>query len=206
MKRCFIFAAGTVYPPVPAPQPDDYVIAADAGYLQLQKLGIAPNLILGDFDSAPKPQTDAPCETSPVEKDDTDTMLAVKKGLSLGCTEFHLYGASGGRRLDHTLANLQTLAYLKTHGAKGFLYDDGFVYTVIRDETITLRRTVSWGIVSVFCMSDSVTVSNTGLQYPLNRQTITCDFPLGVSNHFTQDTATVTAEGGMLLVGWEFST
>ena len=203
MKRCFIFSAGTAFRLYERPQADDFVIAADAGYLTAKTLGVTPNLILGDFDSAPKP--DAFCEVSPVEKDDTDTMLAVKKGLSLGCTEFFFYGATGGRRLDHTLANLQTLAFLKTQGAKGFLYDDGFVYTAICNETLTLKRTVPWGLVSVFCMSDSATVSNTGLQYPLQNAKLSYDFPLGVSNHFTEDTATVTAKDGMLLVGWELS-
>ena len=205
MKRCFIFSAGTLYALYEKPKKGDLVIAADAGYLALRQLKITPDLIVGDFDSAPMPPISVPCEKSPVEKDDTDTMLAVKKGLSLGCEEFFLYGATGGKRLDHTLANMQTLAYLKTHGARGFLYDDGFVYTAICNETLTIEKTCEWGLVSVFSLTDEVTVSNTGLFYPLQEAKLRCSFPLGVSNHITQDRATVTARDGMLLVGWELS-
>lgn len=203
MKRCFIFSAGTVYSLYERPTQDDFVIAADAGYLTAERLKIRPDLIVGDFDSAAMPEDGSPCKISPVEKDDTDTMLAIREGLSRGCTEFFLYGATGGKRLDHTLANMQALAFLKKHGARGYLYDDGFVYTVISDETLHIVQTVPQGIVSVFCLTDSVTVSNTGLQYPLCEASLAYDFPLGVSNHFADAKASVTAKGGMLLVGWE---
>ena len=75
-----------------------------------------------------------------MEKDDTDTMLAVKTGLEQGCGEFYIYGGTGGRRLDHTLANLQTLLYLRRHGARGYLYDNDFVWTAVENETITVGR------------------------------------------------------------------
>lgn len=60
------------------------------------------------------------------------------------------YGATGGHRLDHTLANLQSLAFLRRHGARGYLYDDNFVYTVIENEHLTVRQTVDWGLLSIF--------------------------------------------------------
>ncbi len=62
--------------------------------------------------------------------------------------EFHLYGGTGGRRLDHTLANLQTLLYLRRRGARGYLYDNDFVWTVIENETIRVDKTVEW---ELFC-------------------------------------------------------
>lgn len=118
MKRCFIFAAGTFYGLRRKPEePEDLVIAADAGYRTCRELGIVPDLLLGDFDSMEQPEDFANIHRSPVEKDDTDTMLAVKTGLEQGCGEFYLYGGTGGRRLDHTLANLQTLLYLRRRGA-----------------------------------------------------------------------------------------
>ena len=72
---------------------------------------------------------------SPVEKDDTDTMLAVKTALEQGCDEVYLYGGTGGKRLDHTLANLQSLLYLRRRGARGYMYDDDFLWTVMENES-----------------------------------------------------------------------
>ena len=152
MKRCFIFAAGTYYGLRERPQTGDLVLAADAGYLACRQAGITPDLLLGDFDSMDQPADfDHVCRV-PVEKDDTDTMLAVKTGLEQGCGEFYIYGGTGGRRLDHTLANLQTLLYLRRHGARGYLYDNDFVWTAVENETITVEQTVEWGLLSVFCL------------------------------------------------------
>ena len=117
MRRCFIFAAGTYYGLRERPRTGDLVLAADAGYLACRQAGVVPDLLLGDFDSMDQPADFDRIRRVPVEKDDTDTMLAVKTGLEQGCGEFYLYGGTGGKRLDHTLANLQTLLYLRRHGA-----------------------------------------------------------------------------------------
>ena len=163
-----------------------------------------PDLLLGDFDSMDQPTDFANIHRSPVEKDDTDTMLAVKTGLEQGCREFHLYGGTGGRRLDHTLANLQTLLYLRRRGARGYLYDNDFVWTVIENETIRVDKTVEWGLLSVFCLGDRARgVTETGVQYPLRDAELTAEFPLGVSNHILEPVAMVGVEAGTLAVGWE---
>lgn len=205
MKRCFIFAAGTFYGLRRRPEePEDLVIAADAGYRTCRELGIVPDLLLGDFDSMEQPEDFANIHRSPVEKDDTDTMLAVKTGLEQGCGEFYLYGGTGGRRLDHTLANLQTLLYLRRRGARGYLYDNDFVWTVIENETIRVDKTVEWGLLSVFCLGDRARgVTETGVQYPLQGAELTAEFPLGVSNHILEPVAMVGVETGALAVGWE---
>lgn len=205
MKRCFIFAAGTFYGLRRKPEePEDLVIAADAGYRTCRELGIVPDLLLGDFDSMEQPEDFANIHRSPVEKDDTDTMLAVKTGLEQGCGEFYLYGGTGGRRLDHTLANLQTLLYLRRRGARGYLYDNDFVWTVIENETIRVDKTVEWGLLSVFCLGDRARgVTETGVQYPLQGAELTAEFPLGVSNHILEPVAAVGVETGALAVGWE---
>ena len=85
MKRCLIFAAGTFYGLRQAPAPGDLVIAADAGYRACREAGIVPDLLLGDFDSMDQPSDFSNIRRSPVEKDDTDTMLAVKTALEEGC-------------------------------------------------------------------------------------------------------------------------
>ena len=207
MKRCFIYAAGSFYGLRERPRPGDLQIAADAGLLLCQKQGLHPDLIMGDFDSMTLEGTPEGCIRVPVEKDDTDTMLAIREGLKQGCREFYLYGGTGGTRLDHTRANLQGLAFLCRHGARGYLYDQDFVYTVIENDTLTLSRQVDWGLVSLFSMDSQVEhVTRKGLQYPLEDGTLTSGFPLGVSNHFMADTAQITAGNGLLLVGWQLPT
>ena len=204
MKRCFIFAAGTYYGLRERPQTGDLVLAADAGYLACRQAGITPDLLLGDFDSMDQPADFDPVCRVPVEKDDTDTMLAVKTGLEQGCGEFYIYGGTGGRRLDHTLANFQALLYLRRHGAQGYLYDDDFCWTAIEDETLTLERQVDWGIVSLFPQDGAAEgVTLTGLQYPLMDARLTPDVGLAVSNHFLAEQAVITVRKGALLVGWQ---
>ena len=204
MDRCFVFAAGTFYGLRQRPLPGDLVIAADAGYHICRAEGIQPDLLLGDFDSM-----DAPADVShlcrlPVEKDDTDTLAALRYGLAQDCREFHIYGGTGGRRLDHTLANLQSLLFLRRQGAQGFLYDDDFLWTVIENESLSLTREADWGLVSIFCLGDRADgVSLRGLQYPLEDAVLTSDFPLGVSNHFAQSSASVAVRRGALAVGWQ---
>ncbi len=203
--RCFIFAAGTFYGLREEPREGDLIIAADAGYRVCREAGILPDVLLGDFDSMDVPE-DAAARVlrAPVEKDDTDTMLAVRYGLGQGCREFFLYGGTGGKRLDHTVANLQTLLFLERNGARGWLYDLDFVFTAVRDGTVKIRREVEWGLVSLFCMGeDARGVTLTGLQYPLSNAVITPDFPLAVSNHIVAPEASVTVEHGALIVGWE---
>jgi thiamine pyrophosphokinase len=205
VKRCFIFAAGTFFGLRERPgKPGDFVIAADAGYRTCQKNNIVPDLLLGDFDSMEQPADFSNIHRSPAEKDDTDTMLAIKTGLEHGCTEFFLYGGTGGKRLDHTLANLQSLLYLRRRGAKGFLFDDDFCWTVIEDESITVKKTVEWGLLSAFCLGDRADgVEESGVQYPLQDAVLTPEFPIGVSNHILEETACVAVRCGVLVVGWE---
>jgi len=204
MRRAFIFSAGSFYGTHLLPQAGDLVIAADAGLLLCEKLNIVPDLVIGDFDSMDQPDGFENCERVPVEKDDTDTMLAVKRALDAGCEELHLYGGTGGKRLDHTLANLQTLAFICRRGARGFLYDDHFTWTVIENTTLQLPRTVDWGLLSLFAMDSTVEdITLTGLQYPLAHARLSPGFPLGVSNHIVEPLATVTCGSGLLLVGYE---
>ena len=128
-------------------------------------------------------------------------MLAIKAGLSRGETEFHLYGGMGGKRTDHTIANLQALAYLAKRGARGWLYGDGEVYTVICDEEMTFAARQS-GILSVFCLgADAEGVTIEGGQYVVRDVALSADFPLGVSNHFVGNPMRVSVKKGCLLIG-----
>lgn len=204
MKQGFLFGAGSFYGLHKAPASGDLILAADGGYRLCQTLGLAPHLLMGDFDSMDVPTDCDHIVKFPVEKDDTDAMLIIKEALAQGCDTLHLYGMTGGNRLDHTLATMQSLLYIRRHGAKGYAYDHNFIFTVIENETITLEKEVDWGILSLFPLDGSAKgITLRGVQYPLTNGTLPSSFPLGVSNHILAPTASITVETGALLVGWE---
>ena len=201
MKRCVIFCAAG-FERLAAPiGPGDLVIAADGGLRHTQMLGITPDVVLGDFDSlgyAP-----AGANVFPVEKDDTDAMLAVREGLNRGYREFYLYGSLDGPRLDHTIANFQTLQFLADRDATGYLIGNDYMVTVAKNGSLRFPAGCS-GTISLFCLgSDAEGVTLKGLHYPLEDGTLTSGFPLGVSNHFTPKDAEITVKKGSLLVMWD---
>lgn len=201
LGKCIVFCAAEFDRLACPMEPEDYVIAADGGLQHTQALGIEPQEILGDFDSLGYIPQDA--RVFPVEKDDTDAMLAARRGLALGFREFLYYGSLDGKRLDHTVANYQTLQYLADHGARGYLVGQDFLATVAKEETLTFPAGTE-GLISVFCLgADAKGVSLKGLYYPLEQGTLTAGFPLGVSNHFTGTPAEISVEAGSLLVMWE---
>ena len=201
MGNCLIFCAAefdTLAQPI---GPEDYIIAADGGLAHLQKLGLTPNAILGDFDSLG--YTPEGAAVFPVEKDDTDAMLAVRKGLQLGYRNFILYGSLDGPRLDHTVANFQVLQFLADNGAAGYLVGKNQIVTVIKNGCLSFPETAE-GTISLFCMgkdAEGITLKN--LYYPLENGSLTAGFPLGVSNHFTVKQAAIQVQDGSLLVIWE---
>ena len=198
---CYIFGAGDLSTLRERPKAGDYVIAADGGWNACLALGITPDLLLGDFDSLDAVPEFGSIERVPVEKDDTDMMLAVKRGLARGCREFHLYGGMGGKRTDHTMANFQTLLYLARRDAQGWLYGEGEMFTAIHSGSVTFPARER-GILSVFCLgADAEGVSIRGAQYEVENAVLTADFPLGVSNHFMGKSITVSVERGSLLLG-----
>ena len=201
MGTCVIFCAAE-FDALAAPlKAGDYLLAADGGLAHLNKLGLKPDGIIGDFDSLGYFPEGA--EVFPVEKDDTDAMLAARKGLELGFRNFLFYGSLDGPRLDHTIANFQTLQFLADHDARGYLVGRDYIITVVKQETIRFQAGAE-GILSVFCLGpDAHGVTLEGLYYPLKDGTLTSGFPLGVSNHFTDQAASITVTDGSLLVMWD---
>ncbi|MDD4774415.1 MAG: thiamine diphosphokinase [Eubacteriales bacterium] len=181
------------------PAPGDLVIAADGGIDRLAQLGIEPDIIIGDFDSAKTTPSGGNVILLPREKDDTDTLAAVRYGLGDGFTDFGIWGGTGGRA-DHTAANIQTLAFLSKRGARGHLYGDRYKITAVTDGTVTIVNT---GVrhVSVFSHSDvSRGVCISGLFYCLDNASITNTFPIGVSNRFTAPEASISVRDGTLII------
>ena len=201
MRECVIFCAAECDGLARPIGPESFVIAADGGLRHTEKLGLTPDAVLGDFDSLGFCPEGA--NVFPVEKDDTDAMLAVRLGLERGCEEFLLYGSLDGPRLDHTVANFQTLQYLADHGAVGYLVGNTTMATVVKNGSIFFPAGLS-GTISVFCMGpDAEGVTEKGLFYGLENAILTSGFPLGVSNHFTGEKAEISVENGSLLVLWD---
>ena len=201
MGKFVIFCAAEFDELLEPLSPADYLLAADGGLRHLNQLNLKPQGILGDFDSLG--YTPQGAEVFPVEKDDTDAMLAARKGLELGWREFLFYGALDGPRLDHTVANFQTLQFLADHDARGYLVGRDYLVTVIKNETISFPKEAE-GILSLFCLgAEAKGVTIRGLHYELDNGNLTPGFPLGVSNHFTGKEATIQVKDGSLLVMWD---
>ena len=201
MGKCIIFCAAEFDRLAQPLTKEDCVIAADGGVRHAEKLNIIPDVILGDFDSLGYAPEGA--NVFPVEKDDTDAMLAVRHGLSLGFREFLLYGSLDGPRLDHTVANFQTLQYLCDRDAFGYLVGNDYIVSVVKNGELRFPAGLE-GTISVFCLgADARGVDIEGLHYPLKDGTLTAGFPLGVSNHFTGKQAAIRVKDGSLLVLWD---
>ena len=198
MAVCYIFAALETKTLPYIPNKEDYVIAADKGLDNLKKIGIKPDVIIGDFDSLGFVPSGENIKRLPVEKDDTDVGFAVNYAFELGYKEFVIYGAIGGL-LDHTVANLQLSAYISSKGGKSvFVGDNVFVTSITND---TLKISNGKGRLSVFALSDKAEgVFLSGLKYPLENAVIENTFPIGVSNEFTDKSAKIAVKNGTLLI------
>ena len=197
---CYIVGAGEFYGEI-SPKDGDTVIAADGGYDTLMRLGITPDVIIGDMDSTSQrgvPQ-DITVIKHPVEKDETDAYLAYRTGVQKGYSDFRLYGGVGGRP-DHTFANYSLLYGAKLDGNSIVLVDRDYEIFVIKDETLSIVGSVG-ATFSVFAIGgkcESVTIS--GAKYNADSVSLDESFALGVSNSFVGGEVTVEAKGGALLI------
>ena len=122
-----------------------------------------------------------------------------KQGIKAGYTSFHIYCGTGGR-IDHTMANLQVLAYLPANNMRGFLFDNGIVITAITNDRLCFEK-ISFGYVSVFsCSTKAEGVTLCGLKYELNNAVLTNTFPIGVSNEFIDRESSISVNGGTLFI------
>ena len=201
MGTCVIFCAAGFDFPAEDIGSGDLVIAADGGVKHTEKLGLTPDAVLGDFDSLGFVPEGA--AVFPVEKDDTDAMLAIRWGLDRGYGRFVIYGGLDGHRLDHTLANFQALQYLADRDAAGYLVGERYLATVVKNGSLSFPAEAA-GILSIFCMGpDAKGVTLSGLKYPLENGTLSSGFPLGVSNHFMGEKSSISVKNGSLLVLWD---
>ena len=162
----------------------DFIIACDRGYVYCERLGLTPDLFIGDFDSySGAVAPGVAVERLIPEKDDTDTGHAITYAMSHGFRELVLVCALGGR-LDHTLANLQNAANAAAQGASVTILDENSELTFLTHGTFRLKKRPGWGL-SVFSLSDTSTgVCLRGVKYELENAVLDNRFPLGVSNEF----------------------
>ncbi len=203
-KTCYIISAGDIDEKGGiTPDEDDLIICADGGYKNRLFLGREPDLVMGDFDSLgyiPKTENKI---IAPAEKDFTDTHLAVEEGMKRGFKNFVIFGALGGARPEHSIANLQLLKFIASCGYRGTILHMGKAFTAFKNSSLNFNENRE-GYVSVFSLSDEsrgVTIKN--LKFEVENFNLRNDVTLGVSNEFVGKESSVSVRDGILLVVYD---
>jgi len=195
---CYIVAAGEWYGYTFLPQKEDCVIAVDGGYDTLYEMNIIPNYVIGDFDSIQTPITQGKTIRLNPIKDDTDTLYAINFAKEKGYKNIVIIGGTGGSRISHTIANVQTLS----------CYPELNIILIDRKEALFLLTNgkVKFsdkckGYISVFSISDtSIGVTEQGLKYEIKGYEMQNSYPIGVSNEFIGQESFIEVERGTLLI------
>ncbi len=202
MVRCVIIGAAEIsnYSRIKSYlRPDDFIIACDGGLDHAEKLGIQPNLIIGDFDSHERPQTSIEIIQLPCEKDDTDSFYACKEAIRRGFKDFLLLGVIG-QRFDHSLVNISLLLYLQKEGKKALLLDDYSEMQIVGTDPVQIPDSFSY--FSLLCVAGDVSgVTIKNAKYPLEGASIQTSYQYACSNEVLPgQTALVSVEKGLLLL------
>ena len=209
-KRAVIIAGGGIYDDLALSfvQKDSYIIAADRGLVFLAEHDIVPDLIVGDFDSAPEETRRRFLASHPGievreynwEKDYTDLEIAAAAAADRGAREIVILGATG-TRLDHMIGGIQTLALLLDRGCRGIIVDPCNRVT-LHDEPFAIRKDSRWGkYVSLFAWGGPVTgITLKGFHFPMENGTLTNSGTLAISNQIEESEGQVFFESGRLLV------
>ena len=203
MKRCVIVGGADInnYEYIRSClQEDDSIVFCDSGLKHLEKLQVKPSLIVGDFDSHDNSHLDVETIVLPCEKDDTDTVFAVKEAFKCGFDDFLLIGVIGAR-LDHTLGNVSILLMLDKAGKKGKIIDDYSEMEIVSKEPVDVDDSFAYfSLLNITGIAKGITIENA--KYPLVNAEITSEYQYGISNEVLHDrTAKVTVcEGKLLLI------
>ena len=202
MKRCVIVGGADIsnYDRINAQlKSDDFVVFCDSGLKHMEKLSAEPSLIVGDFDSHENPNLDVETIVLPCEKDDTDTVFAVKEAIKRGYADFHLIGVVGAR-LDHTLGNVYILEYLHEKGLNGIIIDDYSELCMVGSEGKYINDSFAFfSLINITGRAKGIKIENA--KYPLDNGEITPEYQYGVSNEVIKGkTAKVTVSDGKLLL------
>ncbi len=202
MKRCVVIGGADILNYTDAKKylsEDDFYIFCDCGLRHTAGLGVEPDLIVGDFDSHKNPHLEVETIVLPTEKDDTDTVFAVKEAVKRGYEDFFILGAIG-QRLDHTLGNVSILKMLFDKGFKALIADDYCEMQIVGKETQYIPDSYPYfSLINIFGKATGITVKNA--KYPLKNAEITCDYQYGVSNEVIKGKeAEVSVGNGTLLL------
>ncbi len=178
---------------------EDYMIYCDSGLRHREGLQAEPDLIVGDFDSHENPHLPVETIVLPREKDDTDTVYAVKEGVRRGFKDFLLVGVIGGR-LDHSLGNVSILLYLDSLGLRGRILDDWSEMEIISRAPAEISD--DWAFFSLLNITGTARgITVRGAKYPLEDAEITCEYQYGISNEVLPgEKAMVSVREGRLLL------
>lgn len=202
MEACALVGAAEFNAEHFSAQDFDCVIAVDGGYAHLEQAGIAPDLVVGDFDSLGYVPDHPHVEVHPTHKDASDIELAMGRAADEGFEALVVYGCLSGR-LDHTYGVLQLLAKFAQRGLLVFAVGDSFAVCALsgKGRSALCFDAVSAGTLSAFALTDEARgVDEIGLEYPLGKATLTNSEPIGVSNEFIGAPVTVSVDEGTLLV------
>lgn len=202
MKRCVIVGGADIgrYDRVRSRlREDDFYICCDSGLRHRAGLGITPDLIVGDFDSHENPHLGTETIVLPREKDDTDTVFAVREAVRRGFQDFLLTGVIGGR-LDHTLGNVSLLLMLDAQGKRAAALDDYAEMEIVSRRPARIEdRYPYFSLLNISGLARGITIRNA--KFPLDNAEITCEYQYGISNEVLPGmTAEVTVEEGRLLL------
>lgn len=198
-KKCYIVGAGDNSGTNFIKRENEYVIAADGGLEILKKINIMPDIIVGDFDSLGYIPEGNNVIKHKIEKDDTDMMLSVKLAIDKGYDIIEIFGGTGGR-IDHTIANLQTMLYASKKGVEITMTDKERRYHVLTANNITLDGKKA-GDLSVFAIGGKAfNVSIKGAKYEADRIDLEPDNPTAVSNSYIGSDVKISVEQGSVLI------
>lgn len=208
-KKCLIVSGGEFCPLEKTSNQFDYIIACDKGFEYCINLGLKPNIVLGDFDSIStdfkehltkiNDCNDMQIQSFPPEKDDTDTMLAVKTALSKNYNDITIL-CGFGNRLDHAYANIQTAAYIVQNGGKAKIIGSSDILYAFQNCTQFFPKKDNHSL-SVFSYTEKCTnVCISGAKYNLENAELKNTFPLGVSNEWKEEKVQISTGEGILIV------
>ena len=210
-KRCVIISGGELDEEltlsVLKQQKDRCVIGVDKGVEFLYYHQIMPDYIVGDFDSVRqeiadyyRKETSVPVrEFNPV-KDASDTEIAIRLAVTLGCRQMAILGATGGR-LDHLWANVQCLSIPFRSGIDARILDRQNSIRLIGGRTVLKRGETYGPYFSVFPLGGEVFRFNiSGARYPLKNHVLTPYDSLCVSNQIKEDEAVIDFADGVVVL------
>ncbi|MCH5190835.1 MAG: thiamine diphosphokinase [Oscillospiraceae bacterium] len=180
-------------------QSGDCVICADSGYDYALKAGIAPDVLIGDFDSVKSVPVCSDKITLPVEKDITDSEAAFLEGIKREFKSFLLLGGTGGR-FEHTFANISIMAKAVKCGFDFIIADERHIFRCIHNSSLKIPYSPNVQI-SVFAFGGkALGVTEKGFHYPLSEYTLDPFEPLGISNDVTAEYGEISVEDGTLII------